>query len=225
MPTHSLPSRHDTFRTQGMRSQLVEHLRKVRGFTDEAVLAAIGRVPRHLFLDRTFLEQAYEDKAMPIGEGQTISQPSIVALQTSLLELKRRDRVLEIGTGSGYQAAVLSELGVHLYSIERQRALFEKTRELLEALGYVARLMYGDGTQGMPTYAPFQGIIVTAGAPVVPEQLVEQLAPGGRLVIPVGDRHGQSMLRITRHADGSSTTEDFGACAFVPLVGKHGWQP
>ena len=213
----------DTFRTLGLRRQLVELL-KSKGIANADVLAAIGKVPRHVFLDGAFLEQAYEDKAMPIGEGQTISQPYTVAFQTSLLQIAKRSKVLEIGTGSGYQAAVLMELGVRLHSIERQRALFEKTKRVLPQLGYAtAKLHFGDGTLGWPTYAPFDGILVTAGAPAVPEALVQQLAPSGRLVIPVGDEATQTMLRITKNTDGTLQTEQFEKFKFVPLLGRQGW--
>ena len=225
-PTHqmaALPHPSDTFRTRGLRAQLVELLRK-KGITHEAVLAAIGKIPRHAFLDKAFLEQAYEDKAMPIGEGQTISQPYTVAFQSALLGVAKRDKILEIGTGSGYQAAVLLELGARLQSIERQKALFEKTSRFLPTLGYgTQKLMCGDGTLGWPAFAPYQGIIVTAGAPAVPEALVQQLAVGGRLIIPVGDAETQQMQRLTKQADGTVHTEHFELFKFVPLVGKQGW--
>lgn len=213
----------DTFRTKGLRAQLVDFLKTERRIYDEDVLAAMQRVPRHLFVDEVFIDQAYDDKAMPIAADQTISQPYIVALQSQILELPKRAKVLEIGTGSGYQCAVLCEMGYRVFSIERQRALFNKTTRLLENLGYSAKLFCGDGTKGLPTFAPFDGVIVTAGAPVVPEQLTAQLVVGGKLVIPVGTMSGQRMLRFTKKADGSFLEEDFGGCAFVPLIGEQGW--
>lgn len=194
-----------------------------KGISDEAVLQAINAVPRHFFLDLAFLELAYDDRAMPIGEGQTISQPFTVAFQSQLLEVKKRDKVLEIGTGSGYQASVLEKLGAKVYSIERQRKLYEKTRLLLQNMNSKVSTHYGDGTLGLPAFAPFDKIIVTAGAPVVPQSLCEQLKPGGLLVIPVGDEAHQRMLRIRKMPDGQLETETFDNFKFVPLVGKEGW--
>jgi len=223
MPSLNAISSGDSFRTKGLRAQLVDFLRDGRGISDKEVLAAMLRVPRHLFVDEVFIDQAYEDKAMPIAAEQTISQPYIVALQSQILALPKRAKVLEIGTGSGYQCAVLCEMGYRVFSIERQRALFNKTTRLMNDLGYNAKLFCGDGTKGLPTFAPFDGVIVTAGAPVVPEQLTSQLVTGGKLVIPVGTMNGQRMLRFTKQADGSFLEEDFGACAFVPLIGEQGW--
>jgi protein-L-isoaspartate(D-aspartate) O-methyltransferase len=223
MPVLNELSSGDTFRTKGLRAQLVDFLRDGRDISDNEVLAAMVRVPRHLFVDEVFIDQAYDDKAMPIAAEQTISQPYIVALQSQILALPKRAKVLEIGTGSGYQCAVLCEMGYRVFSIERQRALFNKTTRLLEKLGYNAKLFCGDGTKGLPTFAPFDGIIVTAGAPVVPGQLTDQLVTGGKLIIPVGTIHGQRMLRFTKQTDGSLLEEDFGACAFVPLIGEQGW--
>lgn len=201
---------------------MVDDLRG-KGISDEAVLQAINAVPRHFFLDLAFLELAYDDRAMPIGEGQTISQPFTVAFQSQLLEVKKRDKVLEIGTGSGYQASVLEKLGAKVYSIERQRKLYEKTRLLLQNMNSKVSTHYGDGTLGLPAFAPFDKIIVTAGAPVVPQSLCEQLKPGGLLVIPVGDEAHQRMLRIRKMPDGQLETETFDNFKFVPLVGKEGW--
>lgn len=206
----------DTFKHQGLRKQLVEELR-VKGIVADSVLAAIERVPRHLFMDTAFLDFAYKDQAFPIGSGQTISQPYTVALQTQLLELKKGDKVLEIGTGSGYQTAVLCEMGVKVWSIERQRPLYLKTIKLLKELTYTAKTFYGDGYVGLPTFAPFNKIIVTAGAPFVPPLLLEQLATGGILVLPVGDRV-QKMLRITKQANGELVEQEFGDFQFVPLL-------
>jgi protein-L-isoaspartate(D-aspartate) O-methyltransferase len=212
----------DSFKHKGLRKKLVDFLRS-KGIHNEAVLEAINQVPRHVFLDNAFLELAYEDRAMPIGEGQTISQPFTVAFQSQLLEVKKRDKILEIGTGSGYQACVLEKLGAKVHSIERQRKLYEKTQKLLVAMKSKVATYYGDGTLGLPAFAPFDKIIVTAGAPVVPQSLCDQLKPGGILVIPVGDEQNQRMLRITKQADGELVTESFDNFKFVPLLGKEGW--
>jgi len=212
----------DTFKHKGLRKKLVDVLRQ-KGITDETVLEAINSVPRHLFLETAFLELAYDDRAMPIGEGQTISQPFTVAFQSQLLELKKRDKVLEIGTGSGYQACVLEKLGAKVYSIERQRKLYEKTKKLLAEMGFKINCYLGDGTLGLQAFAPFDKIIVTAGAPVIPQSLLEQLKPGGILVIPVGDEDTQQMLRLRKQTDGTVISEEFDAFKFVPLLGKQGW--
>ncbi len=208
--------------TEG-RSRLVEDLR-ARGIHDERVLAAMAVVPREKFLDRTFAPQAYEDSALPIGEGQTISQPYTVAYQTQALNLKTAEKVLEIGTGSGYQTAVLAQLGVKVFTIERHIPLLEAARKRLEALGFHKIISRGgDGTRGWPEYAPFDAILVTAGAPDVPESLTKQLSPnGGRLVIPVGGRQHQTMYLIRKDGEELSAKELSGF-AFVPLVGKEGW--
>lgn len=212
----------DSYKHRGLRNRLVKKLAE-KGIKDEAVLAAIGRVPRHIFFDQALLSHAYEDKAFPIGEGQTISQPYTVAFQTEKLEIKPKDKVLEIGTGSGYQACVLMELGVTLYSIEYQKVLYERTKALLPQLGYKsAFLVYGDGSKGLPSKAPFDKIIVTAGAPVIPKELTDQLAEGGILIIPVGGRDTQQMIRI-RKEKGILKEEKFANFAFVPLLGDSGW--
>ena len=207
----------DTYRHKGLRSRLVEELAG-KGITDKNVLKAIGSVPRHLFIDRSFLKFAYQDKAFPIGSGQTISQPFTVALQTQLLEPKISDKVLEIGTGSGYQAAVLASLGVTLYSIERQKELYERTRKILNTLRYNIRMYLGDGYKGLPSFAPFDKILVTAGAPNVPKELLKQLKIGGIMVIPIGTKH-QVMTRIMRLSDDEFEKKEYGDCAFVPMLG------
>ncbi|MES2386385.1 MAG: protein-L-isoaspartate(D-aspartate) O-methyltransferase [Bacteroidota bacterium] len=212
----------DSFTHKGQRRQLVQTLRG-KGISNAAVLAAIGTVPRHFFFESAFAQHAYQDKAFPIQRGQTISQPYTVARQTELLEIKAGDRVLEIGTGSGYQASVLLELNVDLYTIEYEELLYSLAKVKLGRMGYKANFFHGDGSKGLPQYGPYKGIIVTAGAPAVPLPLMEQLAPGGKLVIPVGDEKGQEMLRITRHPDGNFSREDFGPFSFVPLRGEKGW--
>jgi len=211
----------DSYLHRGLRQKLVNKLRQ-KGIQDEAVLSAIGKVPRHVFFDGALLSHAYEDKAFPIGEGQTISQPYTVAFQTEKLTVKPGLKVLEIGTGSGYQACVLMELKVNLYTIEYNKVLFERTREFLPHMGYHPYFIHGDGTKGLPTRAPFDRILVTAGAPVVPDALTGQLAENGMLIIPVGNRTKQIMLRITRK-DGKLIQEEFDYFAFVPLLGEQGW--
>ncbi len=213
----------DSFRHKGMRRALVRKVAQ-KGITSVPVLQAIENVPRHYFLEAAFLEQAYEDKAFPIGEGQTISQPYTVAFQSQLLNVQPGHKVLEIGTGSGYQAAVLTQLGVKLYSIEYNRTIYSKTKALFTQLRYPVDVFYGDGSIGLPAYAPYDRILVTAGAPAVPEALLQQLVPGGILVIPVGDNKKQQMLRLTNQADGTLTTEAFDWFSFVPLLGRDGWK-
>jgi protein-L-isoaspartate(D-aspartate) O-methyltransferase len=200
-----------------MRKALVEEIIK-KGITDEAVLNAIGKIPRHLFLDSSFDRFAYNDVAFPIGSGQTISQPYTVAFQTELLEIKKGKKILEIGTGSGYQASVLAELGVKVYSIERQRKLYEKTRRFIEKLGYRINTFYGDGYKGLPTYAPFDNIIVTAGAPEIPKDLLLQLKIGGWMIIPVGGEEGQIMTKVTRKGEMEFEKKIYGEFAFVPML-------
>ncbi|MEQ1585688.1 MAG: protein-L-isoaspartate(D-aspartate) O-methyltransferase [Cyclobacteriaceae bacterium] len=212
----------DNYKQRGLRNKLVKKLRE-KGIFDERVLDAIGKVPRHAFFDDALLNHAYEDKAFPIGEGQTISQPYTVAFQTEKLKIQPGDKVLEIGTGSGYQAAILVEMGAKVYTIEYNRKLFERTRDFLPLLGYNPYFFYGDGSKGIPAKAPYNKIIVTAGAPVVPSTLTDQLAEGGILLIPVGDREKQKMLRITR-VKGELKKEEFDFFAFVPLLGEQGWK-
>ena len=207
----------DSFKHKGLRQKLVDVLVE-KGVSNEAVLDAIGKVPRHLFMDSSFLDHAYQDKAFPIAANQTISQPYTVAFQTELLEVEPKHKVLEIGTGSGYQAAVLCLLGVELYSIERQSELFKKASIFLPKIGYVAkRLIFGDGYQGLEEEAPFDRILVTAGAPFVPKALLAQLKVGGRLVIPVGEKE-QIMTLYVRTSTKAFEKQEFGQFKFVPML-------
>ena len=207
----------DTLRHQGLRKQLVEGLR-IKGVRDEKVLAAIGKIPRHLFMDSGFIQFAYKDQAFPIGAGQTISQPYTVAFQSQLLQVKERDKVLEVGTGSGYQAAVLIEMGASVYTIERQKELFVKTQMLLPRIGYNPKLFLGDGYKGLPTYGPFDSILVTAGAPIIPPDLLAQLKIGGRMVIPVGSDDKQEMVVMVRVGENDYEKEKHGTFVFVPML-------
>ncbi len=211
----------DEFKFRKRRKALADELRE-KGIQDEHVLKAIGTIPRHVFVDSAFANRAYEDSALPIAMKQTISQPYTVARQTELLEVKPGEKILEIGSGSGYQGAVLLEMGAKLYTIERHDELHHRARQILSKLGYRAMFKCGDGTQGWNAYAPWDGIVVTAGAPVIPEALRNQLADGGRLVIPVGDSSTQSMVRIIREGD-QFTEEHYDNFKFVPLIGKNGW--
>lgn len=207
----------DTLRHQGLRKLMVEGIR-IKGIKDEKVLAAIGRVPRHLFMDSSFMQFAYKDQAFPIGAGQTISQPFTVAMQTQLLEVERHDKILEVGTGSGYQAAVLLELGATVYTIERQLELYQRAQTILPKIGYNPKLFYGDGYKGLPTYGPFDKIIVTAGAPIIPEDLLTQLKVGGRMVIPMGPREKQTMYVMVKTSETEYYKESHGAFVFVPML-------
>lgn len=207
----------DSFLHKGLRRQLVETLRS-KGIQDERILRAIGHVPRHMFMDSSFIRFSYKDQAFPIGEGQTISQPYTVAFQTQLLEVEERNRILEIGTGSGYQAAILMEMGALVYTIERQRKLFLKAQQTLTELGYKCHFFYGDGFLGKPSYGPFDRILVTAGAEEVPEILGSQLKPGGIMVIPVGNRQSQTMIRIVRKKEDEFVRTEHGAFVFVPML-------
>lgn len=213
----------DNYRHKGMRKQLIKKL-KEKGISDIQVLNAIERVPRHFFLDNAFLEQAYQDKAFPIGEGQTISQPYTVAFQTQLLDIKPGDKVLEIGTGSGYQTCVLLELGAKVYTIEINKVLYQKTSYFLPKIGYHAHFYNGDGSQGLPQYGPFDKIIVTAGAPHLPEKLKKQLNIGGVIVIPVGNEVKQNMIKISKIGIDKFVEQETGVFRFVPLTGKDGWK-
>ena len=214
----------DSYRHQGQRRALARELRQ-RGIVDERVLAALAAVPRHLFFEPAFEAHAYQDKAFPIGEGQTISQPYTVAYQTQLLGVQPHHKILEVGTGSGYQCAVLLRLTAHVDSIEFNEVLFARTRQRLAALGTTgAALHCGDGSVGLPTRAPFDGILVTAGAPGLPPALLRQLRVGGRLVIPVGDAQSQRMVRVTREGPESFVREEFETFRFVPLLGAGGWR-
>ena len=205
------------------RKELVETLAK-KGIRDQRVLEAFSIVPRHVFVDTALQDRAYKDTALPIGKEQTISQPYTVASQTELLEAKPGEKVLEIGTGSGYQAAILCELGAEVYTIERHKELYEKARATLKELGYSVRSKLGDGTLGWSAYAPYDAIVVTAGAPVVPEDLKEQLALNGRLVVPVGDEKRQEMVRIIKIREDEYEEEHYSDFKFVPLIGEKGWQ-
>jgi protein-L-isoaspartate(D-aspartate) O-methyltransferase len=213
----------DTYKHKGLRKNLVKEIEE-KGITDKNVLKAIDSVPRHLFLDNIFDQfAAYQDKAFPIGAGQTISQPYTVAFQTQLLDIKKGEKILEIGTGSGYQTSVLVEMGAKVFTIERQKTLYDKTKNLLPQLGYQPKFFYGDGYKGLPVFAPFDKIIVTAGAPNIPEALLEQLKVGGTLVIPVGENDFQVMTRIIKTGDKKFEKEEFGKFQFVPLLGEKQW--
>lgn len=208
----------DTYRHKGLRKKLVDVVR-AKGITNEDVLNAINTIPRHFFLESAFDELAYEDRAFPIGEGQTISQPYTVAYQSQLLELKKFDKVLEIGTGSAYQAVVLAELGVQVYTIERQKKLFELNKVFTFLKKYPAiKFFYGDGYEGLPTYAPFDKVIITAAAPDVPPKLIDQMKVGGMMVIPVGAGEVQLMKRITKLENGAMKEEVFDRFSFVPMI-------
>jgi protein-L-isoaspartate(D-aspartate) O-methyltransferase len=208
---------------KGKRKQLVEEL-KTKGISDERVLKAIETIPRHYFLDNAFDVHAYEDKALPIDAGQTISQPYTVAFQSQLLDLKKGEKVLEIGTGSGYQTCVLLEMGAKVFTIERQKALYDKTRQLLPKMGYSPKFYYGDGYKGLPLFAPFDKILVTAGAPEIPQSLIDQLKPGGILVIPVGASSVQKMLSITKINEKEVEKREHGLFQFVPLLKDKDWK-
>ena len=207
----------DSFRHKGLRAKLVESLRD-KGISDEKVLAAIGKVPRHIFMDSSFIKFSYADQAFPIGAGQTISQPYTVAFQTELLEVKPMEKVLEVGTGSGYQTAILVELGARVYTIERQKELHIKSQAILGKLNYKARFFYGDGYEGIPTYAPFDKILITAGAPDIPEKLIQQLKPGGVMILPLGGSMGQSMVKLVKEDESNFTITKHGAFIFVPML-------
>jgi protein-L-isoaspartate(D-aspartate) O-methyltransferase len=206
------------------RLRMVEEQIIGRGIKDPRVIAAMKKVPRHLFVEEALQNQAYSDHPLPIGDKQTISQPYIVALMTEALKLERRGKVLEIGTGSGYQTAILAELAGKVFSIERIRLIAIKARKLIYELGYLnVEIKFSDGTSGWAEESPFDAIIVTAGAPEIPQPLVDQLSIGGRLVVPVGDPYSQDLLRIIKTEQGMKK-EDLGGCRFVKLIGRHGWE-
>ncbi|MDF1559028.1 MAG: protein-L-isoaspartate(D-aspartate) O-methyltransferase [Bacteroidales bacterium] len=207
----------ESFEARGKRKKLIEELRS-KGISDERVLEAMNRVPRHIFMDDAFLKHAYQDKAFPISAGQTISQPYTVAVQTILLNVGKRDRVLEIGTGSGYQAAILAELGVKVYTIERQRELHRKAQAMLSGMGYRIHCFLGDGYEGQPQYGPYDGIIITAATAEVPEKLLKQLRIGGRLVVPRGERDSQVMTLYTRTGEDDWEITTHGYFVFVPML-------
>jgi protein-L-isoaspartate(D-aspartate) O-methyltransferase len=213
----------DTYRHKGLRKKLIDIL-KEKGINDEAVLTAMNNIPRHFFLDSAFDEIAYEDRAFPIAEGQTISQPYTVAYQTQLLQVRPYDKILEIGTGSIYQATVLAEMNAKVFTIERQKTLFERTKQYVFKTKYPQlKFFYGDGYEGLPTYAPFDKVIITAAAPFIPPKLIEQMKVGGKMIIPVDEGAQQRMLRLTKNADGSTSEEAFENFSFVPmLTGKNG---
>lgn len=213
----------DTYKNKGARKKLVTEL-AAKGIIDDGVLAAMNNIPRHFFFDKTFESHAYEDKAFPIGEGQTISQPYTVAYQTQLLHIHPGDKVLEIGTGSGYQCSILAEMGAKVFTIERHEKLMLKANKLLTELGYTnVHYKCGDGTTGWPEHAPFDKIIVTAGAPEIPKLLAAQLAIGGIMVIPVGDKNVQQMVTLVRKSDKKFERIVYDQFKFVPLIGEEGW--
>lgn len=207
----------DSFEAKGKRQKLVNELRK-KGISDEEVLRALNKVPRHIFMDPAFLNHAYIDKAFPISSGQTISQPYTVAVQTSLLQVRKRDKILEIGTGSGYQAAILAEMGAKVYTIERFRELYLKAQQTLASLGYSAHFFFGDGYEGKPQYGPFDSIIITAAVGEVPSKLLYQLKLGGRLVVPLGDYFSQVMTLVVRTSEDEFDYSSHGNFVFVPLL-------
>lgn len=207
----------DSYRHKGLRKKLVDKI-KEKGIVDGRIIDAIAKVPRHFFMDSGFIEFAYRDQAFPIGNGQTISQPYTVAFQTELLGVKKHDKILEVGTGSGYQCAILLELGAKVYTIERQRELYLKSRALLNKIAYKPYFLYGDGYKGYPNQAPFDKIIITAGAPEIPKELLKQLVVGGRMVVPVGDSKGQVMIAIDRISENNYKESEHGYFAFVPML-------
>ncbi len=207
----------DSYRHKGLRKQLVDEIR-AKGIKDEKVLSALFAVPRHFFMDSSFTEFAYQDKPFPIGSGQTISQPYTVAFQTELLSVEKGDKVLEIGTGSGYQACVLLEMGARVYSIERHLGLHKKTRELMDQMQYAPKLFYGDGYLGLPTYAPFDRILITAAVPEIPLALMQQLKTGGIMVLPLGGGHTQIMIRLLKTGERVWEQEEHGYFRFVPML-------
>jgi len=207
----------DTYRHKGLRKKLVDGLVR-KGIDHPGVLEAIGRVPRHFFMESGFIQFSYQDKSFPIGAGQTISQPFTVAFQTQLLDVKPRHKVLEVGTGSGYQTAVLAEMGARVFSVERHKELFIKASNMLSCMGYKPMLFHGDGYEGKPTYGPYDRIIVTAGAEEIPGKLISQLKKGGIMVIPVGDSKEQKMIRLEKKSEKDLIKSEHGTYVFVPLL-------
>jgi protein-L-isoaspartate(D-aspartate) O-methyltransferase len=218
-----MTNREDSYKNKGARKKLMQLLAQ-KGITDNRILIAMDKIPRHFFFDKTFESHAYDDKAFPIGDGQTISQPYTVAYQTQLLHIEQGDKVLEIGTGSGYQTCILAELGANVFSIERHEKLSEKAATMLHLFNLKASLLCGDGTKGWAEHAPFNKIIVTAGAPVVPKQLAAQLSIGGLMVIPVGNEKQQHMITIVRKSEKSFEKIVLEEFKFVPLIGENGWK-
>lgn len=209
----------DSFKYKGMRRKLIEELRS-KGIKDGKILDAFESVPRHFFLDNAFAEQAYSNIAFQIGSGQTISHPYTVAFQTFLMDIQRGDKVLEIGTGSGFQTSILCELGAKVFSIERHKELHLKAKNIVRHLKYNARLSFGDGYKGLPAFAPFDKIIITCGAPDVPQSLIDQLIVGGVMIIPIGEGGIQKMVRVTKISENETSTEEFGEFSFVPMLEK-----
>lgn len=207
----------DSYKYKGLRKKLIDDI-VLKGIQDKAVLDAMLKIPRHFFMAKGFEERAYQDNAFPIAAGQTISQPYTVAFQSSLLEVRKDEKVLEIGTGSGYQAAVLMELGVKLFTIERMKELYLSAQVLLKKLGYYPYCYFGDGYAGLPSYAPYDKILITAGAPEIPEELLKQLKVGGYMVAPIGPLHSQDMLRIVKVSEDQYKTENHGKFIFVPML-------
>lgn len=207
----------DSYKHKGMRRQLLEELAK-KGITDKRIIDAFDAVPRHFFLDLAFMEQAYTDIAFQIGAGQTISQPFTVAFQTQLLDVQKGEKVLEIGTGSGYQTCILCQMGAKVFSIERQKELFVKSKKIIHHFGFNPRLTFGDGYKGLPSFAPFDKIIITCGAPFIPQDLIDQLKVGGKMVIPLGETVKQRMILLTKISETELKQEDFGDCSFVPML-------
>lgn len=208
----------DNYRHKGLRKKLVETIRS-KGITSREVLAAIDAVPRHFFFESSFLEFAYDDKPFPIGAGQTISQPFTVAFQTQLLELKKGDKILEVGTGSGYQASILASMGAKVFTIERHKSLYQKAKTFLPRIGFnTIKVFYGDGFAGLPTFAPFDKILITAAVSFIPELLFEQLKPGGLMVLPLGGEDVQTMTVVRKTNEGEMLSEKHGTFRFVPML-------
>lgn len=208
----------DTFKHKGMRKQLIAELKRDKRISNQDIFAAFDKIPRHFFLDLAFVEQAYSNMAFQIGAGQTISHPITVAFQTQLLDLKRGEKVLEIGTGSGFQTCILCEMGAKVFSIERQKELFMKAKAIIHRFNFNPRLMFGDGYKGMPAFAPFDKIIVTCGAPDIPQALLDQLKIGGIMVIPIGEGSEQTMKRIVKNSETDISIEELGTFKFVPML-------